>query len=74
MSTTILATIALNLAYEIEIEGNISLEDIRNYPKSRGKLPIEILSKIENPKQYGQLVDQFVEVIEVIDLDEELGL
>jgi len=45
MSTTILATIALNLAYEIEIEGNISLEDIRNYPKSRGKLPLRSSAK-----------------------------
>lgn len=75
MARTILGTIALNLTYEIELEGNISIDDIRNYPKSKDKLPIEIVNKIENPKEHGgELVDRFVEVLEIVDVDEELGL
>jgi hypothetical protein len=75
MATIILGTISLNLTYEIELEGNINIEDLKNYPQTREKLPQEIINKIENPKEHGgELVDRFVEILEAVDVDKELGL
>lgn len=72
MLRTILGTIALTLTYEIELKGNITLEDLKNYPKTKEKLPPEILTKIEEIGDYGELVDEYIEVVEAVDVDKEL--
>ena len=67
---TWLLTVALNFTYEMGIECDEDTADlIANYPVNKNKLPPEILGKIEQAGDYGKLVDDYVEVVEIEESD-----
>jgi len=67
---TWLLTVALNFTYEMEIECDEDTADlIVEYPSKKNTLPPEILENIEQAGDYGKLVDDYAEVVEIEDAD-----
>lgn len=72
-----------SFTYEVAVNTDIDPEIIKGYPRTKNKLPSELLRVIE-PSEVGadfivssfkgELVDKYIEILEVIDVDEELGL
>lgn len=66
-----LVTIALNFTYEVKIECDEETADkIAVYPTDKKSLPPDILEKIEQAGDYGKLIEDDAEVIEVEEIEE----
>lgn len=82
-SKELLLTINYSFTYEVAVNTDVDLEIIKDYPKTKDKLPSGLLRVIE-PSEVGadfivssfkgELVDKYIEILEVVDVDKELGL
>jgi hypothetical protein len=72
-----LVTIAVNVTYDVELKAQ-RLSDLVHYHDNKTILPLETQNKIDSLIQttglnyFGEIVDRYCEIIEVVSPEEEL--